>query len=95
MTLISIVSFTRHKTAVLDLFHFPLFLSNDLVYFSLFLIYDMVCFSLFHSNDLVYFFSSSVDTIGNTLKIDGPGEVFYVHCDMTKEEQIKVKLFMF
>lgn len=29
------------------------------------------------------------DSIGNTMEPDGPGEVFYIHCDMTKEDQIK------
>ncbi|XP_053394495.1 17-beta-hydroxysteroid dehydrogenase 14-like isoform X2 [Mercenaria mercenaria] len=29
------------------------------------------------------------DSIGETMKPEGPGEVFYIHCDMTKEEQIK------
>ena len=33
--------------------------------------------------------------IGTTLKADtGPGEMFYVHCDMSKEEDIIVSVDM-
>ncbi|XP_053375210.1 17-beta-hydroxysteroid dehydrogenase 14-like [Mercenaria mercenaria] len=29
------------------------------------------------------------DAVGETMKAEGPGEVFYIHCDMTKEEEIQ------
>jgi hypothetical protein len=30
------------------------------------------------------------DKVGNTLSIPGPGNVSYIHCDVTNEEEIKV-----
>jgi hypothetical protein len=38
---------------------------------------------------------NSIDAVGETIKPEGPGEVFYIHCDMTKEDQIKVNGFKF
>ena len=31
-----------------------------------------------------------IDNIGNTMSVDGPGELFYVHCDVTNEAEVKV-----
>jgi len=32
--------------------------------------------------------------MGASLHVDGAGETFYVHCDVTKEEAVKVTLYL-
>lgn len=31
-----------------------------------------------------------LDDIGSVMVADGPGEIFYMHCDVTKEDEVKV-----
>jgi hypothetical protein len=35
------------------------------------------------------------DDVGQAMKSDGPGEIIYFHCDMRKEEEVKVHIVSF